>query len=110
MILTVSPRFFGGHLSSWHIYLPFHWQSLCTLSCIRCSIAWKCFHLDVNVEFISKTEMCLLGAAPSKSVEEEGAVEGIQEWQQPQGLPARRGQLAPLQLVQQVSFKCCIFA
>lgn len=40
-------------------------------------------------------------------MEEEGAVEGIQEWQQPQGLPARGGQLAPLQLVQQVSFKYC---
>lgn len=49
--------------------------------------------------------MCHLGAAPGQSVEEEGAVEGIQEWQQPQGLPARGGQLAPLQLVQQVSLK-----
>lgn len=49
--------------------------------------------------------ICHLGAPPGQSVEEEGAVEGIQEWQQPQGLPARGGQLAPLQLVQQVCFK-----
>lgn len=47
--------------------------------------------------------MCHSGATPSQSVEEEGAVEGIQERQQPQGLPARGRQLAPLQLVQQVS-------
>lgn len=37
-----------------------------------------------------------LGATPGQSVEEEGAVEGIQKWQQPQGLPARGSQLAPL--------------
>lgn len=49
--------------------------------------------------------ICDLGAAPGKSVEEEGSVEGIQEWQQPQGLPAGGGQLAPLQLVQQVGFR-----
>lgn len=48
-----------------------------------------------------------LGATPSQSMEEEGSVEGIQEWQQPQGLPARGCQLAPIQLVQQVSFKSC---
>lgn len=51
--------------------------------------------------------MCPLGSAPGQSVEEEGSVEGIQERQQPQGLPARGGQLAPLQLVQQVSLKYC---
>lgn len=54
--------------------------------------------------------MCYLGAATGKSVEEEGTFERIQEWQQPQGLPTRGGQLAPLQLVQQVSFKYCINA
>lgn len=37
-----------------------------------------------------------LGATPSQSMEEEGSVEGIQEWQQPQGLPARGCQLAPI--------------
>lgn len=47
--------------------------------------------------------MCHSGATAGQSVEKEGAVEGIQERQQPQGLPARGRQLAPLQLVQQVS-------
>ena len=51
--------------------------------------------------------MCHSGAAPSQPVEEEGTVEGVQEWQHAQGLPARGGQLASLQLVQQVSLKCC---
>lgn len=46
--------------------------------------------------------MCYSGATPGQSVEEEGAVEGVQERQQPQGLPARGRQLASLQLVQQV--------
>lgn len=46
-----------------------------------------------------------VGAAPSQPVEEEGAITPLQERQQPQGLPAGGGQLAALQLVQQVSFK-----
>ena len=54
-------------------------------------------------------QTCHLGAAPGQSVEEEGALEGIQERQQPQGLPARGSQLAPLQLVQQVSYKYGIY-
>lgn len=57
-----------------------------------------------------KKNVSLLGSAPGQSVEEEGSVEGIQERQQPQGLPARGGQLAPLQLVQQVSLKYCAHA
>lgn len=64
-----------------------------------------CFdvHLKSAVIFhFTSTKLRPLGATSSELVEEEGAVEGIQKRQQPQGLPARGRQLAPLQLVQQV--------
>lgn len=51
--------------------------------------------------------MCPLGAAPSQPVEEKGAFQGVQERKHAQGLPAGGGQLAPVQLVQQVSFQPC---
>lgn len=43
------------------------------------------------------------GAPPSESLEEAGAVEGVPEREQSQGIPAGGCQLAALQLVQQVS-------
>lgn len=81
------------YVTSPQIPLPF----IAFIPHLKCRIS---FQPLVSNSFLQPTT---LGTAPGQSVEEEGPVERIQEWQQPQGLPAGRGQLAPLQLVQQVS-------